>query len=314
MDQLRDGNSQPPHLEPLAAFDPPGNRGITAAPVKHARHSASARYTAALIRSGATRATWPLSPAFLVSQVDALMKRRHLSMWLMPAVALLITALPATGQSGEDPKTLPPEVLLAEELTREEMAKALVQSLGGPPVYTPPPCVQGQEEFNDVLFNNPFCRWIEELDRRSITGGCGGGNYCPGAPVTRSQMAVFVVKAQFPEFVPAGLTLTGHWGFDVESADGVGDWGTSISYPVPMPTALEFQYREAGSTQTPECPGISSNPEAAPGFLCVYESLAAQPDFSGTIGNTRFGTNIIFTIPSLGDNFAFGTWAGTAPN
>ena len=27
-----------------------------------------------------------------------------------------------------------------------------------------------------------------------ITGGCGGGNYCPDTPVTRAQMAVFLLK------------------------------------------------------------------------------------------------------------------------
>ena len=29
-----------------------------------------------------------------------------------------------------------------------------------------------------------------------ITGGCGGGNYCPDNPVTRAQMAVFLLKAE----------------------------------------------------------------------------------------------------------------------
>jgi hypothetical protein len=28
-----------------------------------------------------------------------------------------------------------------------------------------------------------------------ITGGCGAGNFCPGDPVTRGQMAVFLVRA-----------------------------------------------------------------------------------------------------------------------
>jgi hypothetical protein len=27
-----------------------------------------------------------------------------------------------------------------------------------------------------------------------ITGGCGGGNNCPGSPNTRDRMAVFLVK------------------------------------------------------------------------------------------------------------------------
>jgi len=46
--------------------------------------------------------------------------------------------------------------------------------------------------FNDVPVSNPFCPWIQELVNRGITSGCGGGNYCPGNPVTRGQMAVFL--------------------------------------------------------------------------------------------------------------------------
>ena len=41
----------------------------------------------------------------------------------------------------------------------------------------------------------PFAAaWIEDLAARGITAGCGGGDYCPDAPVTRAQMAVFLLK------------------------------------------------------------------------------------------------------------------------
>jgi hypothetical protein len=36
---------------------------------------------------------------------------------------------------------------------------------------------------------------IEQLAAEGITGGCGNGNYCPGDPSTRGQMAVFLTKA-----------------------------------------------------------------------------------------------------------------------
>jgi len=36
--------------------------------------------------------------------------------------------------------------------------------------------------------------WIKQLAAESITTGCGSGNYCPEDPVTRAQMAVFLVK------------------------------------------------------------------------------------------------------------------------
>ena len=36
--------------------------------------------------------------------------------------------------------------------------------------------------------------FINDLSTRGVTGGCGGGNYCPGSPNTRGQMAVFLVR------------------------------------------------------------------------------------------------------------------------
>ncbi len=56
--------------------------------------------------------------------------------------------------------------------------------------------------FNDVPASHAFCRWIEELVRRGVVSGCGGGNYCPGNAVTREQMSVFLT-------VTFGLTLYG---------------------------------------------------------------------------------------------------------
>ncbi len=60
--------------------------------------------------------------------------------------------------------------------------------------YTPPACVPGVP-FADVTCTTGFDPWIEQFGADGITAGCGGGKYCPGTPVTRDQMAVFVEKA-----------------------------------------------------------------------------------------------------------------------
>ncbi|MGH9379138.1 MAG: S-layer homology domain-containing protein [Thermoanaerobaculia bacterium] len=78
--------------------------------------------------------------------------------------------------------------------TRSQMAVFLLKAAEGAD-YTPPACVEDEERFADVPFDSPFCSWIEELERRGVTAGCGGGNYCPGAAVSRAQMAVFLLKA-----------------------------------------------------------------------------------------------------------------------
>jgi S-layer homology domain len=73
-------------------------------------------------------------------------------------------------------------------VTRDQMAVFVLRTLD--PTLVPPFCTT--PIFADVPASSPFCRWIEELARRGVVTGCGGGNYCPTAPVTREQMAVFL--------------------------------------------------------------------------------------------------------------------------
>ena len=49
--------------------------------------------------------------------------------------------------------------------------------------------------FNDVPTSHPQFQFVEALAASGVTAGCGGGNYCPNASLTRGQMAVFLAKA-----------------------------------------------------------------------------------------------------------------------
>ena len=73
---------------------------------------------------------------------------------------------------------------------RAEMAVFLVRSYAG---YDPPSATG--VIFNDVPKDYWAAPWIEKLAADAVTGGCGGGSYCPEDPVTRAQMAVFLVRA-----------------------------------------------------------------------------------------------------------------------
>jgi len=57
---------------------------------------------------------------------------------------------------------------------------------------SPPP---SSPSFADVPVNHPFFQWIEALKKSNITAGCSEQNFCPNAPLTRAQMAVFLAKA-----------------------------------------------------------------------------------------------------------------------
>lgn len=75
-------------------------------------------------------------------------------------------------------------------ITRAEMAVLLIRCLG---IFNPPPPTN---RFNDVPSDYWAAPFIDELARRGITrgGSCGTGNFCPGQPVRRDEMAVFLVR------------------------------------------------------------------------------------------------------------------------
>ena len=77
-------------------------------------------------------------------------------------------------------------------VTRAQMAVFLLKAEHGS-TYVPPACTG---IFGDVACPGPFADWIEQLSAEGITGGCGGGNFCPTNPVTRQQMAAFLLKTE----------------------------------------------------------------------------------------------------------------------
>ena len=87
----------------------------------------------------------------------------------------------------------------ANPTTREQMAVFVLAAKDGA-AYVPPACTTPM--FDDVPASNPFCRFIEELARRGVVSGCGGGNYCPTSPVTREQMSIFVLRTLDPALDP----------------------------------------------------------------------------------------------------------------
>ncbi len=82
----------------------------------------------------------------------------------------------------------------ASNVTRAQMAVFLLKARWGA-AFIPAPATG--TAFADVTAGNLFAPWIEELAREGVTGGCGGGNYCPNNAVTRQQMAVFLLKTHY---------------------------------------------------------------------------------------------------------------------
>jgi parallel beta-helix repeat protein len=104
-------------------------------------------------------------------------------------------------------------------VTRSQMAVFLLKSEHGSG-YAPPTCTG---VFADVACPGGFAvNWIEQLFHEGVTGGCGGNDYCPDNAVTRSQMAVFLLKALLgSSYMPPGAT--GIFG-DVPIGSFAADW------------------------------------------------------------------------------------------
>jgi hypothetical protein len=124
-------------------------------------------------------------------------------------------------------------LLLALAAAAEEPGDA--RSLAPPAVFSPVAC--STPPFPDVPIGNPFCPFIRELSQDQITAGCGGGNYCPDAPVTRGQLAAYLEK------VMRGTPSWDAWRDGPVSPSGI-NWG-SVTGTSSVGTMLEYTLETA---------------------------------------------------------------------
>ncbi len=97
-----------------------------------------------------------------------------------------------TGGCGVNPLIYCPE----QSVTRDQMAIFLLRGIHLAEMpYTPPDPVG---VFSDVPLDHWAARWIEQLYNEGITGGCLANPlmYCPSNPVTRGQMAIFLLRSE----------------------------------------------------------------------------------------------------------------------
>jgi uncharacterized delta-60 repeat protein len=91
-------------------------------------------------------------------------------------------------------------------VTRAQMAIFILRGIHGS-TYTPPPATG--TVFGDVPLGSFAADWIEQLYAEDVTGGCGNGNYCPDATITRAQMAIFLLRGEHGSaYAPPAATGT----------------------------------------------------------------------------------------------------------
>jgi Divergent InlB B-repeat domain/S-layer homology domain/Putative binding domain, N-terminal len=76
--------------------------------------------------------------------------------------------------------------------TRGQMAVFIMRAVMGGDSFS----FSQAPAFTDVAVSHPYFKYIQKMRELGITSGCSVTEYCPDAPVTRGQMAVFLIHAR----------------------------------------------------------------------------------------------------------------------
>jgi FG-GAP-like repeat/S-layer homology domain len=96
-------------------------------------------------------------------------------------------------------------------VTRDQMAVFIIRARlglylagGQSPLFTYP----ATPYFTDATASNEFAfPWIQRMKLDKITSGCTVTAYCPSLAVTRGDMAVFIMRGAFNQYLPTGTPL-----------------------------------------------------------------------------------------------------------
>ena len=139
------------------------------------------------------------------------------------------------------------------------------------------------ESFPDVPTGHQFYPFIETLFHNGVTTGCAAGGYCPGDPVTRAQMAVFLLKSKFGSaHVPPPCTGTVYtdvpctggafdpWIEELAALQITGGCGPQLYCPSNTVTRQQMavfllKAFEGSTYDPPDCTGIFDDVACTPG-------------------------------------------------
>ncbi len=176
-------------------------------------------------------------------------------------------------------------------------------------------------QFGDVPDSNPFHNDIDAIADAGVTTGCGGGNYCPAANVTREQMAAFFNRlgALGPGTTPVvnadkvdGLDASDLAPFkvgEVETTAKVGGTGGgAYTLPCPAGSIATGLKGDLGSIEAPTVGHVSveCTPVTTGGFVLAF----GTPTQTGTSGD---GGGAPYTIDCTGGQVMTGVTGSTKP-
>jgi hypothetical protein len=139
-----------------------------------------------------------------------------------------------------------------DDVTRDEMAIFIIRArlglylAGSPPLFT----YSTTPFFADEPSNDFGFPWVQRLKEENITAGCSATDYCPSEPVIRGDMAIFIMRGGFNQFLPVGTPLL------TQISPSTLPLGTSGTYTV---TGTNTNFVQ-GTTQLSPIPGVTIGP------------------------------------------------------
>lgn len=182
---------------------------------------------------------------------------------------------------------------------------------GGAQIYTTDKiCASDQyHTFLDV----PYAYWawsfVEAVEDAGVASGCGNGNFCPENPVTRAQMAVFLLKGKYgSSYSPppcvgvfGDVPCPGHWAANwiealaaegITSGCGGGNYCPEISVTRAQMAVFLLKAKYGSAYVPAPCSGIFSD-VPCPNYWAAdwIEALAAEGITTGCGGANYCPTN-----------------------
>jgi hypothetical protein len=146
------------------------------------------------------------------------------------------------------------------------LAVAFSLALATSAVAQPPSCGPGGA-FPDVPQSHPFCAWIQQLAADQIAATCDGTHYCPDAPVTRAQLALFLYR------LSRGTTTSQ---VDADTLDGIDSSGFGDITGVSTPVGSGLAGGAASGAVSLSIPTAGVNSDRIENGTILFEDLAGN--------------------------------------
>ncbi|HWX95713.1 MAG TPA: hypothetical protein VNZ01_02590 [Solirubrobacteraceae bacterium] len=184
---------------------------------------------------------------------------------------------------------------------------ACVKKDGNAHIFTKKPkCKKGEKKLSWNTEGIPGKNGLNGLNGTNGTSGTNGKEGPPGPYV---------------DTLPSGKSEKGVWAI-IENGKSGGTLATAISFPIPLSSTPTVHFIPFEAAPPPGCSGSVSAPVAAPGNLCVFNSIALinleflefyTPETNTNLAKVagKTGTLVVFVSNLEGNQQATGTWAVT---